>query len=114
MQVAVEFAKENKDTLIIVTSDHGHAPQLIPYPSLFAAYAPNSKVPMYPAGRVALLEPKAGGVMAISYGTNAKYLEEHTGTVIPVYAQGPGAALVKGLLNQSDLFTIMKAALGGD
>ena len=70
-------------------------------------------MPMHPAGRVALLEPESGGVMAISYGTNKNYLEEHTGTQIPVYATGPGADQVKGLMDQADLFGVMLAALGG-
>jgi alkaline phosphatase len=39
-------------------------------------------------------------------------LEEHTGTQIPVFAQGPGAAAVRGLIRQSDLFGIMMRAMG--
>ena len=50
--------------------------------------------------------------MAVSYGTNALYIEEHTGTQIPVFAQGPGAATVQGLIRQSDLFGIIVRAMG--
>ena len=49
--------------------------------------------------------------MAVSYGTNTGRLEEHTGTQVPVYAQGPGAAAVRGLIRQSDLFGIVLRAL---
>ncbi len=110
--VAAEFATRRGDTLVMVTSDHGHAPQIIPHPSLFSAFAPEAPVPMYPPGKIALLEPAAGGVLAISYGTNARFLEEHTGTQIPVYAMGPGSRAVTGLMKQTDVFEVMKAALG--
>jgi alkaline phosphatase len=52
--------------------------------------------------------------MAVSYGTNATYQEEHTGTQVPVFARGPGAAGVHGLIQQADLFGIVQRALGLD
>ncbi len=91
----------------MVSSDHGHSAQIVPWPSLFAARSE----PQYPPGKVARLLTLEGGVMAVSYGTNANYLEEHTGTQVPVYASGPGASEVRGLLQQTDLFRIARAAM---
>ena len=108
VRVAVTFQERHPDTLILVASDHGHSAQIVPWPSLFAALRDE---PQYPPGKVALVRTLEGGVMAVSYGTNANYLEEHTGTDVPVYAQGPGAAAVRGLIRQSDLFGIVRRAL---
>ncbi len=107
VRVAIEFQSRNPDTLIMVSSDHGHSAQIVPWPSLFAARSE----PQYPPGKVARLLTLEGGVMAVSYGTNANYLEEHTGTQVPVYASGPGASEVRGLLQQTDLFRIARAAM---
>lgn len=112
VQVAREFAERRRDTLVLVTSDHGHAPQLIPYPSLFDSYAPNAPVKMYAPGKIAVLESLAGGLMAVTYGTNANYLEEHTGTQVPAYAMGPGAERVRGLMDQREIFDVMVQAFG--
>ena len=108
VQVAVEFQERNPQTLIVVSSDHGHAAQIIPWPSLFATRTE----PQYPPGKVARVRTRAGGVMAVSYGSNATYLEEHTGTQVPVYARGPGAQAVHGLIRQADLYDIVLRALG--
>ena len=108
VQVAVTFQERHPDTLILVASDHGHSPQIVPWPSLFAALRDE---PQYPPGKVARVRTPEGGVMAVSYGTNEHYREEHTGTDVPVYAQGPGAAAVRGLIRQSDLFGIVRRAL---
>jgi alkaline phosphatase len=108
VRVAMTFQERHPDTLILVASDHGHSPQIVPWPSLFAA---RSGEPQYPPGKMALVRTLEGGVMAVSYGTNAHYQEEHTGTDVPVFAQGPGAEAVRGLIRQSDLFGIMRRAL---
>ncbi len=110
VRVAVAFRERHPDTLILVASDHGHAAQIIPWPSLFASRAEAQ----YPPGKVARLRTLEGGLMAVSYGSNTHYLEEHTGTQVPVYAQGPGAAPVRGLIRQSDLFEIVRRALALD
>ena len=108
VRVAVAFQERHPDTLILVASDHGHAAQIVPWPSLFAVRRSDAQ---YPPGKVARLRTLEGGLMAVSYGTNTHYLEEHTGTQVPVYAQGPGAAAVRGLIRQSDLFRIVRRAL---
>jgi alkaline phosphatase len=109
VRAAVDYQERHPDTLIVVASDHGQAAQIIPWPSLFASRA---GVPQYPPGRLALVRTPQQGTMAVTYGTNVNNIEEHTGTQIPVFAQGPGAAAVQGLIRQSDLFGIMMRAMG--
>ena len=54
--------------------------------------------------------------MMVTYGTAAgnprAVSQEHTGTQIRVAGQGPQAANVVGLIDQTDLFDIMARALG--
>lgn len=111
VEAAVEFAERQPDTLILVTSDHGHAGQIVPYPSLFEALGRARGVPQHPAGKFARLKIPAGGEMAVTYGTNENFLEEHTGTSIPVFATGPGSEAVKGLMDQRDVFDVMRAVM---
>lgn len=99
VQVALEFARKNPDTLVIVTADHAHATQIIPTDST----AP---------GLTQSLITKDGSVMTISYGTNEKDDEEHTGSQIRIAAYGPHAGNVVGLLDQTDVFFIIRDALG--
>jgi alkaline phosphatase len=108
VRAAVAFQERHPDTLILVASDHGHSAQIVPWPSLFASSRTDAQ---YPPGKVARLRTLEGGLMAVSYGTNTQYLEEHTGTQVPVFARGPGAAAVWGLIRQSDLFGIVRRAL---
>lgn len=111
VQLALDYARTHPETLILVASDHGHAAQIVPIPSLFAPLA-RRLGPQYPPGRVAVVQMPHGGVMAVSYGSNQGYAEEHTGTQIPVFAQGPGSEAVTGLIRQADLFAVMRSALG--
>jgi len=39
---------------------------------------------------------------------------DHTGSSVPVTAEGPGAFLVTGYMDQTDIFFKMATALGGD
>ena len=108
VKVALDFAAEQPETLVVVASDHGHAGQIVPYPSLFASTMEG----MRPAGKFARLRTPEGGGMAVTYGTNDTFLEEHTGTSIPVFAQGPGAEAFRGTIDQSQVFDLMIAAMG--
>lgn len=110
VRVAVGYQERHSDTLIIVASDHGQTGQIVPWPSLFVSQIPRAG-PQYPPGKVALILTPERGTMAVSYGTNVSLLEEHTGTQVPVFAQGPGAEAVRGLIRQSDLFRIMMDAM---
>ena len=103
VRVALEFAKRNKDTLVILTGDHGHTSQIV-------------EADATPAGASSILVTNEGSQMMVTYGTAAGdprvVSQEHTGTQIRVAAQGPQAANAVGLIDQTELFDIMTRALG--
>ncbi|MGL5420167.1 MAG: alkaline phosphatase [Plesiomonas shigelloides] len=97
---ALEFARADGNTLVIVTADHAHSSQIV---------ALDTKAP----GLTQALNTKDGAVMAISYGTaEADESQEHTGSQLRVAAYGPRAANVVGLTDQTDLFFTMRDAMG--
>lgn len=100
VQVALDFAKKDGNTLVIVTADHAHACQIV---------YPDTKAP----GLTLAVMTKDGVPMAVSYG-NADDPEDqgHTGTQLRVAAYGPHAANVSGLTDQTDLFFTIRDALG--
>lgn len=98
VQKALEFARKDGNTLVIVTADHAHSSQIIPN---------DSKAP----GLTQKLATKEGGLMTISYGNSEEESQEHTGTQLRIAAYGPHAANVVGLTDQTDLFYTMKAAM---
>lgn len=99
VQVGLEFAKKNGDTLIIVTADHAHSSQII---------SPDTKAP----GLTQALVTKDGAVMVVSYGNSESESQGHTGSQLRVAAYGPHAANVMGLTDQTDLFFTMRNAMG--
>lgn len=99
VQKALEFAKKDGNTLVIVTADHAHSSQII---------ANDSKAP----GLTQKLNTKDGSVMTISYGNSEEDSQGHTGTQLRIAAYGPHAANVVGLTDQTDLFYTMRAAMG--
>ncbi len=102
VRVALDYAAEYPDTLVIVTGDHAHTSQIVEEDAA-------------PAGFGIKLTTDEGGVMQISYGTGSSATsQEHTGSQIRVAAQGPQAANVVGLIDQTDLFRVMARALGVD
>lgn len=102
--VALDFAEKNPDTLIIVTGDHGHTSQII------EPVDPQQK--NHP-GAFSVLNTLEGAQMTVNYATEPPGTpQSHTGTEIRVAAQGPQAANVLGITNQTDLFHTMARALG--
>ena len=103
VRVALDFAKANKETLVVVTADHAHTSQIV-------------EADATPAGASSILTTNEGSPMMVTYGTAAGdprvVSQEHTGTQIRVAAQGPQAANVVGLIDQTELFEIMVRALG--
>nr|WP_026919108.1 alkaline phosphatase [Gordonia shandongensis] len=101
---ALEFAKKEKDTLVIVTGDHAHTSQVI-------ANDPEVDVP----GLTKVLMGRDGEPIAVSYGTSLEPGEEqHTGGQVRIAAYGPGAANVVGLTDQTDPFFYITDQLGLD
>ena len=91
---ALEYAKTDQNTLVIVLSDHETGGLLIETDDWNRNPEPSNK-------------------MKISWNT-AVGLGTHTGTMIPAFAYGPGASNVTGVIDNTDIFFIMKEALGLD
>lgn len=98
VQKALEFARADGNTLVIVTADHAHSSQII---------EADAKAP----GLTQVLTTKDGAVMAISYGNSEDDSQGHTGTQLRIAAYGPHAANVVGLTDQTDLFFTMRDAM---
>ncbi|HEY7289752.1 MAG TPA: alkaline phosphatase [Vicinamibacterales bacterium] len=105
VKVALDFARTHGDTLIIVTADHAHTSQIVPVPSLTETTRP---------GTLSTLLTKVDrSLMTMNYGTRAHgESQDHTGSEVRIAAQGPQAASVVGVTNQTDLFHTMARALG--
>ena len=112
VQVALDFANQNENTLILITADHGQAAQIIPHASMFNAYG----VPVATPGAVARIRTPEGSLMGINYATNEFSYEEHTGVNVPLFANKnvkdkDGNLMIKGLIQQREIFDITKAYL---
>ena len=95
---ALEFAKADGETLVIVTADHAHTSQIV------------GSVPEHTIGNT--LRTTEGSIMHVAYGTaEAGSSQQHTGAQVPIAAYGPGAANVVGLSDQTDTFFTMRSAL---
>lgn len=113
VQVALDFAKLNTDTLILITADHGQAAQIIPHASMYNVYG----VPVATPGAIARIRTPEGSIMGINYATNEFNYEEHTGVNVPLFANKnikdkSGNDMIGGLIRQKDIFTISKMYLG--
>lgn len=104
---ALDFAKKDKNTLIVVTADHAHTAEIVP----------DGEPSVSPVTR--LKSPKDGGaVMSVAFGTvpwetfeSGKYSMQHTGTQVRIAGYGPGSENVNGQLDQTDAFYVMANAL---
>lgn len=123
VQTALKFAREDGNTLVVVTADHGHSSQIVEplTEDDLRDIAEDTKQPvervrdtMYP-GLTRKLVTADDAEMTVSYGTSADVeveSETHTGTQVRVAAYGPRAANVVGLTDQTDLFFTLTDALG--
>ncbi len=98
VQKALEFARADGNTLVIVTADHAHSSQII-------------EADAKALGLTQALTTKDGAVMAISYGNSEDDSQGHTGSQLRIAAYGPHAANVVGLTDQTDLFFTMRDAM---
>jgi alkaline phosphatase len=102
VRVGLDFARDHPDTLVVVTADHGHASQIVGMPTDAD----------HPTGLLSLLRTHGGAPMAMSYATNSYHRsQDHTGTQVRIAAQGPQAANVVGVIDQTDLFQLLNRAL---
>ncbi|HEY7170562.1 MAG TPA: alkaline phosphatase [Vicinamibacterales bacterium] len=100
--VGLEYAQRHPDTLVIVTADHANTSQIVSRPTDTS----------HPTGMISALRTSEGAVMYVSYGTNVFHrMQDHTGSQVRIAAAGPSAAQVSGLLDQTDLFKIMRRAI---
>jgi alkaline phosphatase len=107
LQVALDYAEDHPETLVLVTADHGHAAQLIPEISELAPQ--NYASP----GRFARVRTPEGGIMGINYASNdSPDWEEHSGVQVPLYASGPGSDNLPIFMRQAEVFHIAATHLG--
>lgn len=99
VQVALDFAKKDGNTLVIVTADHAHATQIV---------YPDAKAPGYTQAVITA----DGAPMTVSYGNSEDVNDAgHTGAQLRIASYGPGALNIMGLTDQTDLFFTIKNTL---
>ncbi len=107
LRVALDFAAEHPETLILVTADHSHAAQIAYETSAYASL--NFASPGY----FARLVTPEGAIMGINYATNDfPTMEDHTGSQVPIFGSGPGSELLPTFMSQTDIFRIAAGHLG--
>ncbi len=98
VQSALAFAQQHRNTLVIATADHAHTSQIVDNTT------PGLSIKLHTAD---------GADMIVAYGTAAAgQSQQHTGTQLRVAGYGPNAGNLVGLIDQTDLFFIMKRAMG--
>lgn len=104
VEVGLRFAASHPDTLVVVTADHGHSSQIVPLPTDAD----------HPSGLLSVLTTIDHAQLTIAYGTNGYHRsQDHTGTQVRIAAAGPQGSRVAGVIDQTDLFSLMLAAIGG-
>lgn len=99
VKVALDYAKKDKHTTVIVTADHAHTSQIVEAGSTTPGLTTN-------------LLTNEGNPMTINYGTAAAGgSQQHTGSQLRIAAYGPQAANVVGLTDQTDVFFTISRAL---
>ena len=110
VEVAQAYARKHPDTLILVTADHAHTSQIV---------AEDSSGTGNPTGYSNNLITADDQVMRVTYGTaggatppSTPPSQQHTGSVVPVWGQGPGSAAVGGTNDHTDLFDLITRSYG--
>lgn len=107
--VALDYQRSHPDTLVVVTADHSHTSQIV------GEDASGSNLP---TGWSTNLTTKDGQTLTLTYGTAGFGGDgkapvavppsmQHTGAVVPVWAQGPGGDAVMGTNDHTDLFKVL-------
>ena len=134
--VAAAIEKTGDDTLILVTADHSHTLTISGYP---ARGNPILGKVLTPVGDP-IKDARGRPYTTLTYANGPGYRdpdddlteqdttdlnfkqpaavpmgsETHAGEDVPAYATGPGADGVRGVMDQNELFFVMKRALLGD
>ncbi|MET9311745.1 alkaline phosphatase [Kribbella sp. NPDC003505] len=98
--VALDYQNTHPDMLVVVTADHSHTTGL-------------------PTGYSTNLTTKDGQTLTLTYGTAgfggdgkapvaSGPSQQHTGAVVPVWANGPGAEAVLGTNDHTHLFDVLQ------
>jgi alkaline phosphatase len=111
IKVAQDYARSHPDTLIVVTADHAHTSQIVGEDTSGAGN---------PTGYSNNLTTADDQTLRITYGTAGGATppavppsQQHTGSVVPAFASGPGAAAVLGTTDHTDLFEVLGGGGGG-
>ena len=81
LKTVIKKALKEKDTLVLVTADHA-------------------------TGGMTIHEGSKKGNLKLDFSTNA-----HTGTMVPIFAIGPGAENFKGVMDNTEIYTKMMSLL---
>jgi alkaline phosphatase len=101
IQVARAYAAVHRDTLVIVTADHAHTSQIV------------GNVDASTPGVQSIVTTHEGAPLYVNYATSpAGASQQHTGSEVRIAAQGPQAANVSGVINETDEYAILRRALG--
>ena len=105
---ALDWQATHPDTLIVVSADHAHTSQIV---------ADDASGTGIPTGYSTNLNTRDGAKLTLTYGTAggtppvaSPPSQQHTGTVVPVWAIGPQAANVLGTNDNTDLFDLIRSA----
>jgi alkaline phosphatase len=107
--VALDYQRTHPDTLVVVTADHGHTSQIV---------SEDASGGGLPTGYSTNVVTKDGQTLTLTYGTSgyggdgkapaaSAPSQQHTGTVVPVWGQGPGSLALLGTNDHTDLFKVL-------
>jgi alkaline phosphatase len=107
--VALDYQRSHPDTLIVATADHGHTSQIV---------SEDASGSGLPTGFSTNVVTKDGQTLTLTYGTSgfggdgkapvaAAPSQQHTGTVVPVWGNGPGSLDILGTNDHTDLFHVL-------
>jgi alkaline phosphatase len=102
---SLAYARTHRDTLVVVTADHGHPPD---------HRVPADRRAPQP-GAIATLLTDEGAPMVVNYATvvwTPTVSQDHTGIEVRIAADGPFSDRVTGITNRTDPFTTFRLALG--
>lgn len=102
VRTVLDFAQDDGSTLVVLTADHGQSAQIV---------EGGTTTP----GLTRSLLTDDDAVLTLSYGTTKPDgTQWHTGVQVPLAATGPGAEGLVGVLDQTEIFTILQGALALD